>query len=142
MGLARSFTPFLLLFFASPLFAQQDLSGTVVDESGSALPRVAVTLIDQRDRDVATTFTDSRGVFHFARRCDGCAAIVSLPGFNASRAAVSSGVPIVLTLSVAPVEESVVVTATRSETPSSHIGAAVTVFGSDEIERRDAPVIA
>src|SRR5438105_452836 len=142
MGVARrSFT--LLLFsilFTSPALAQE-LSGTVVDESGSPLPRVAVRLVDQRDSEVATTFTDSHGVFHFARACDGCAAVVSLPGFNPARAAVSVTAPVVLTLAVAPVKESVVVSATRTETPTSQVGAAVTVFTREEIERRDVTLI-
>jgi uncharacterized lipoprotein YbaY len=47
--------------------AQEQLSGTVVDGNGGALPRVAVTLVDQKDVEVATTFTDSQGMFRFAR---------------------------------------------------------------------------
>jgi len=43
---------------------------------------------------------------------------------------------------VAPVRESVVVSATRTETPTSHVGAAVTVFTAEEMQRRDAPVVA
>jgi outer membrane cobalamin receptor len=141
MGLARSFFPFLLFLLASPVFAQQDLSGTVVDESGSALPRVAVRLVDARDAEVATAFTDSRGVFHFARSCDGCAAVVTLPGFNAARAPLLVDAPVTLTLRVAPVLEAVVVSATRTEAPTSQVGAATTVFTVEEIERRDVPVV-
>jgi vitamin B12 transporter len=142
MGLTRSFSLFLLfLFFAAPLTAQQGLSGTVVDETGSALPRVPVRLVDARDSDVATTFTDSRGVFHFATACNGCAVSISLPGFKTARATVSIDSPAIITLSVAPVQESVVVSATRTEAPTSQVGAAVTVFRDDEISRRDVPVV-
>src|SRR5882672_3116287 len=42
---------------------------------------------------------------------------------------------------VAPVQESVVVSATRNETPTSQVGAAVTVVTAEEIERRDQPLI-
>jgi len=122
--------------------AQQELSGTVVDESGSALPRVAVKLFDQRDAEVALTFTDSRGVFRFQRPCDRCAVVVSLSGFNPARTAVSTDNPVIVTLSVAPVRESVVVSATRTATPTSQVGAAVTVFTAEEIRRRDVPVVA
>ena len=68
-------------------------------------------------------------------------AVVSLPGFNSTRAAISSDKPIVLTLRVAPVQEAVVVSATRTETPTSQVGAAVTVFTREEIERRDVPLV-
>jgi len=141
MGLARSFYPLLLFLFASPVFAQQELSGTVVDQTGSALPRVAVRLVDTSGSDLATTFTDSRGAFHFARACEGCAAIVMLPGFNAARATLSTDTPATVRLTVAPVQEAVVVSATRTEAPTSQVGAATTVFNAEEINRRDVPVI-
>jgi vitamin B12 transporter len=147
MGIARSLSvpplvlSCLLSVVGSQVLAQQELSGSVTDESGSALARVAVRLVDPRDSEVATTFTDSRGVFHFSRACDGCAAVVSLPGFNSTRAAISNDKPIVLTLHVAPVQEAVVVSATRTETPTSQVGAAVTVFTREEIERRDVPLV-
>jgi outer membrane cobalamin receptor len=147
MGFARFVSvPYLIItslcIGAVSVAAQQELSGTVVDESGSALPRVAVTLVDQGDAEVAMTFTDSRGVFRFQRPCDGCAVVVSLSGFNAARTAVSPDSPVTVTLSVAPVRESVVVSATRTLTPTSQVGAAVTVFTAEEIERRDVPVLA
>ena len=158
MGIARRFTFlfFCSIPFSSPVFAhpstdargavgevegQAELSGIVVDESGSALPRVAVRLVDARGAEVAVTFTDSRGAFRFARGCDSCAAVVSLPGFNAARAPIAGGSPARLRLTVAPVQESVVVSATRSETLTSQVGAAVTVFTAEEIERRDTPLV-
>ena len=147
MGSARFVSvPYLVISWlcigAASVAAQQELSGTVVDESGSALPRVAVKLVDQGDAEVAMTFTDSRGVFRFQRPCDRCAVVVSLSGFNPARNAVSAGGPVTVTLSVAPVRESVVVSATRTEAPTSQVGAAVTVFTAEEIQRRDAPVLA
>ena len=142
MGIARALPFFLLvLLHTSPLFAQE-LSGTVEDESGTPLPRVAVSLVDARDNTVATAFTDPRGVFRFVRSCNGCAVVATLPGFNPARAPVSSDRAATLTLTVAPVEEAVVVTATRTDTPTSQVGSAITVLGSDEIERRDLPLIA
>lgn len=131
-----------LLFASTFVAAQQEISGTVVDESGSALPRIPVKLVDGRDAEVASTFTDSHGVFRFARACDGCAVIVSPAGFNRARTSVSPGSETTVTLRLAPVRESVVVSATRTETPTSQVGAAVTVFTAEEIERRDAPVVA
>ncbi|HEU5254655.1 MAG TPA: TonB-dependent receptor [Vicinamibacterales bacterium] len=147
MGFARFVAfPYLVIGWLSlaavSVAAQAQLAGTVVDENGGALPRVAVTLVDQKDVEVATTFTDSQGAFRFARRCDGCAVIVSIPGFNPARSAVSTDSAATITLTVAPVRESVVVSATRTETPTSQVGAAVTVFTAEEMERRDMPVVA
>jgi hypothetical protein len=50
MGTARRFCflRFSILFNAQA-FAQAGLSGTVVDESGRTLPRVAVQLVDARE---------------------------------------------------------------------------------------------
>jgi hypothetical protein len=52
MGFARFISsPYLVIGWLSiaavSVAAQEELSGTVVDESGSALPRVAVKLVDQ-----------------------------------------------------------------------------------------------
>jgi vitamin B12 transporter len=113
----------------------------VVDAPFNALPRVAVKLVDARGSDLATTFTDSRGVFHFVRACDGCAAVVTLAGFNAARATLAVDRPVTLTLGVAPVQEAVVVSATRTEAPTSQVGAAMTVFSAEEIERRAVPLV-
>jgi len=147
MGFARSVAfPYLVIGWLSltavSVAAQAQLAGTVVDENGGALPRVAVTLVDQKDVEVATTFTDSQGAFRFARPCDGCAVIVSIPGFNPARSAVSTDSAATITVTVAPVRESVVVSATRTETPTSQVGAAVTVFTAEEMQRRDLPVVA
>jgi len=147
MGFARSVAfPYLVIGWLSltavSVAAQAQLAGTVVDENGGALPRVAVTLVDQKDVEVATTFTDSQGAFRFARRCGGCAVMVSIPGFNPARSAVSTDSAAAITLTVAPIRESVVVSATRTETPTSQVGAAVTVFTAEEMQRRDLPVVA
>ena len=146
MGFARSlFIPFLvvccLFIRVATAAAQQELSGTVVDENGSALPRVFVKLVDQRGAEVETAFTDSRGVFRFAGPCNACTVTVSLAGFKATRAGISIDTPATITLTVAPVQESVIVSATRTDAPTSQVGAAVTVFSAEEIERRDAPAL-
>ena len=141
MGVIRAFTLLSLsIVLSSPAFAQA-ISGTVVDESGSALPRVAVRLIDARGAEVAQTFTDSRGAFRFAGACDSCVAIAALPGFNSAQATLSGATPVRLTLTVAPIQESVVVSATRNEAPTSQVGAAITVFTNEEIDRRDTPLV-
>src|SRR5207237_10337126 len=42
---------------------------------------------------------------------------------------------------VAPVEESVVVSATRTEAPADQVGASVTTFTADDLARRRAPLV-
>jgi len=143
MGSVRSLSfVTLLLLFSSQVSAQQTLSGTVVDSTGSALPRAAVHLVDSQGAEVATTFTDARGAFTFARACPGCAATITLPGFNPAREPISADAPATIRLTVAPITEAVVVTATRTEMPAGEIGADVTVIGGDEIARRDLPTVA
>jgi outer membrane cobalamin receptor len=132
----------LLLVLSSQAFAQQILSGTVIDSSGSALPRVAVHLVDAQGAEVAAAFTNSRGTFTFARACTGCAVTIALPGFNAAREPISTDTLLTIRLTVAPISEAVVVTATRTEMPAGEVGADITVIDSEEIVRRDLPTVA
>src|SRR5579885_2898135 len=131
MGTVRSLTSLLLLlFFSTQVSAQaQTLAGPVVDASGGALPNVAVHLVDGRGVEAAMTFTDARGAFSFARACSGCAVAITLAGFNPAREPISPDTPAAIRLTVAPVSEAVVVTATRTEMPTAEVGADVTVFG-------------
>jgi hypothetical protein len=128
MGFARSLSvPCLVISWLSVatvnVAAQLELSGTVVDASGSALPRVAVTLVDQRDVEIATTFTDSRGVFRFAHPCERCAVTVSLSGFNATRTAVSIDNPAIVTLSVGSISlEAIEELESRGVDPCGELG--------------------
>ena len=132
----------LSLLFSTQASAQQVLSGTVIDSTGSALPRVAVHLVDAQGAAIETTFTNARGAFAFTRACTGCAATIELPGFNPVHEAISTDVPATIRLTVAPISEAVVVTATRTEMPTGEVGADVTVIGGDEIARRDLPTVA
>lgn len=114
--------------------AQPVLHGTVADASGAALARVPVRLLDAAGITRATTLSDRDGRFAFAAACDTCRFVAALPGFLTTTAPAASDVR--LTLALAPVQESVVVTATRGEVPSSQVGASVTVFDGPAIERR------
>lgn len=114
-----------------------DLSGVVVDQHGRPLPRARVMVLDGRgtSQDV---YADETG--HFTVRTDGtCRVQASLTGFRTTEVPCASSLRIVLPL--APVEETVIVTATRSAAPSSQLGVAVTAFGADEIEQRQTPAV-
>jgi len=125
-----------LLLWPTLALAQIPLRGTVTDASGAALARVPVSLVRADDTTMATTLTDAAGVFVFAVPCQNCRATTSLAGFNAATVALEAGTNALLVLSLAPIRESVVVTATRSAVPTSQVGASVTVFDRDAIERR------
>ena len=138
---AAKATPYTLLicaFFSWPAVAaaQPALSGRVVDSSGAPLARVTVSLVAADQVTVTTTLTDAGGLFHFDRVCQKCRAHASLAGFTAASADLSSAAEATLTLTIAPVRESVVVTATRSDAPTGQLAASVTVFDALAIERR------
>ena len=137
-----AFLIFPLLTVASSAFAAQiALTGVVADSSGQPLPRAVITLKND-DRVVATTFADDRGAFRIHGDVTGtCRIEAALTGFKGASSACSTD-PVRLTLSVAPIQESIVVTATRGETPSGQLASSVTVFDREDLERRQSPPIA
>lgn len=121
----------------SRLFAA-DLSGTVVDPDGRPLPRAVVRVVGgAAGTDV---FTDEAGRFRLDA-APPCRIEAFLAGFRA--ASVPCGPdPVRIELRLAPVEETVVVTATRTDAPASQVGVATTTIGPDEIRRRQNPRVA
>lgn len=133
---------FLFLGFTSAASAAQiSLSGVVADSTGQPLPRAFVS-VKSDDRIVATTFADDRGAFRIHGDVAGkCSVEASLTGFKTAATACSTD-PLRLTLAVAPIQESIVVTATRGETPSGQLASSVTVFDRQDLERRQSPPVA
>ncbi len=121
--------------------AQTPLRGRVVDESGAAVARVPVTLLDRDGSALTTVITDRDGAFVFAHTCDRCHARAVLAGFGTASVTLSTGLDALMTLSPAPVHESVIVTATRDAAPTSQVGASVTVFDQAAIRRRGAALV-
>ena len=126
----------LLLSLSSPV------TGVVVDPSGRPIPRATISISSSTATSTATVFTDADGTFRFDEAPDGCRVHVALTGFQTASAECGSGVPLKITLALAPVAESIVVSATRTEAPASQVGTAVTVFDAAEIERRQQPLLA
>jgi vitamin B12 transporter len=122
--------------------AGRDVSGTIVDQSGRAVPRAYVRAIDAGGRELAAMFADESGRFGFTLAADDCRIEASLTGFAPGSARCGDAQPLRVTLGVAPVQETVIVTATRTETPASQIGASVTAFTAADLEARRVPLVA
>lgn len=121
------------------------LSGTVVDQQGRPLPRALVRVVPSEDTPATPDtpaiegFTDDTGRFSLPA-LSRCRVEASLSGFRTATLPCETG-DLRLQLSVAPVEETVVVTATRTGVPSSQLGASTTTFTAEEIERRQNPPV-
>jgi outer membrane cobalamin receptor len=112
-------------------------NGRVVDQAGAPVSRARVRLVDAAGAEIASGFTDARGAFRLpASGCTTCRVEASLVGFEPATLPVTTAGELTLLLPVAPIEEAVIVSATRSEAPTSQIGNAVTVFTAADIERR------
>ncbi len=141
---SRLFVSTLLLIWVAPaerLSAAQDvrMTGEVIDASGRPVPRALVRVVDGTARERAHVFADERGRFAVAiADCDPCEIEASLTGFQPARVGARAATGVRLVLAVAPIAESVTVSATRSEVPTSQLGASVTVFGADEVARAHA----
>lgn len=120
--------------------ADRVLTGSVTDQSGQPLPRAFIRIVDRAGAEATTTFADELGHFRVTAAA-ACHVEASLSGFEPAQVDCDAK-PLRLTLKVAPIHESVVVTATRTEAPSGQIGASVTVFTADDLERRQVPLVA
>jgi len=116
--------------------------GQAVDPQQAPVARAFVRLVDADGRTVVSTLTDPSGRFALPTSgCGACRVEVSLTGFQTTSVATGSG-EVLVVLALAPVRESVVVSATRDETPASQVAASMTVFTADDIEHRGAPLVA
>jgi len=132
----------LSLFISASSSAATPVAGSVVDSSGRAVPRAMVQVVQSDGTIAASLFTDVDGAFRVADAPAGCRVIVSLNGFEPASADCRSDEALRLTLAVAPVAEDIVVSATRTEAPAGQVAAAVTVFGAEEIQRKQQPLLA
>ena len=131
-----------LTFVAAASAASERVDGVVVDTLAQPIPRALVRITDDTGQEVAITFTDWRGAFRLQMpAAGGCFIEASLTGFAPTRTTCGSGGSLRIVLAVAPLEEILVVSATRGEAPIGQVAASVTVFGRDEIERRQRPMI-
>jgi vitamin B12 transporter len=122
---------------------QSSVTGIVVDAGGQPIARALVTVTAASGGVLATTFTETDGRFRVrGNTLDGCRIEARLAGFQPAGATCARDQDVRLVLAIAPLQESLVVTATRSEVPSGQLGASVTVFDKDDIERQQVPQVA
>lgn len=115
------------------------ISGVVLDSEGGGVPRAPVRLLDANSGVLARTLSDARGNFRFDPAPSRAQSIeVHLIGFERWSRAVHAGETVEAKLTVAPVRERIVVTATRTETPTVQLGATTTVIPREDIENRHA----
>ena len=118
------------------------ITGVVVDGAGRPVPRAAIEVISADGTVAATVFSSADGTFTAPSAPDGCRLRATLAGFQPASIACRTDAPVKLSLSVAPVAEQIVVSATRTEAPSGQVAAALSVFDADTIERRQEPPLA
>jgi outer membrane cobalamin receptor len=136
----RGFVFLTLMAPISAASADDRASGVVVDQSGRRLPRAFVR---SGQRDAAEgVFTDERGRFDIGvAPGPECRVEASLSGFQTASAPCSADATRIV-LPVAPVSETVVVSATRTETPSNLSGASISAFTEEQLTRRQTPLVA
>jgi vitamin B12 transporter len=134
---------FLFLFLTRTIAGNAaTLRGTVADPQGAEVPGAAVRLFGAGGREVAHTVTGEQGHFHFEGLASGTYNVkVFLAGFGKTTATARAGETLHLVLPLAPVHESIVVTATRTAAATSRLGASTSVITRKQIVDEDAPFV-
>jgi outer membrane cobalamin receptor len=122
------------------------VTGRVLDPAGTAVPGANVIVLG-RASIVATTITDTRGVFAVTVPDEGLFEVrVALEGFDAQPVRVegTSGTRDIgdVNLHVSAVSESVVVSGAHVEIPLSHATSSITVVTGDELAARQIETMA
>ena len=132
----------LLLLLPSALFAQ--ITGTVLDPQGAAIPRAVVYLSGAASS--RTVGADADGRFRFESPADGTYTLLaSAPGLSGApqKIRVKGGaVHADLRLQLAARSEVLVVTAERAELPTSAVASSTTVLTRDQLEEMHAENVA
>lgn len=141
-SILTSFLISAVLLSASARAAAATVTGVVVDPNARPIPRVLVTTTDDKGRELARTFTAFDGSFTLTPP-DGepCFLEAQLTGFLAVRTDCGNGAPLRVVLAVAPLEEVIVVSATRGDVPLGQVASSTTVFTERDLERRQRPLL-
>ena len=132
---------FLVASLAAHASAADAVTGIVVDQAGQPLPRAFIRAVDASGKEAASTFSDDAGHFRLTPASGACRIEVSMSGFSRADTACAP-TPLRVVLEVAPIAETIVVTATRTDAPADQTGASVTVFTAADLDRRQVPLVA
>ncbi|MBI1745398.1 MAG: TonB-dependent receptor [Acidobacteria bacterium] len=122
------------------------IKGTVHDETGSVIPNAKVTLILATGSSL-TQPTNGRGEFNFEPlKAGSYQVVVGVTGFRTDITQVvglanDQTRNLDLRLQISAIPEEVIVTAARTETPLTQVGASATVLTARDIEDRQAQTV-
>lgn len=120
-----------LSIVAAPICAAQTLRGTVVDIAGAAVAGAQVTIGSTAHAPSITTARN--GNFLVDSVTAPATVTVTAPGFESATVQWSGEPSLTVTLHPAPVQEQVVVTATRTSAPLSDVAASMSRLSASEI---------
>lgn len=134
---------FLFIFLMGTIAGRAaTLQGTILDPDGAEVPGATVLLLGSQGTEIARTATSERGQFRFQNIASGTYTLkISLAGFGATTTTARAGQDIRLVLPLAPVHEKVVVTATRTATATSQVGASTSVITRSQIVDQGTPLV-
>src|ERR1700689_850670 len=130
-----------VMLFAASSHAQSttSLHGKVVDQLGNRIPEAKLVLL-QNDKTMVDGKSDAEGAFSLAVQQEGRYSLrVEATGFAPQTIPVDVGKngkteELTLTLSIGPLAQQIVVSATGIPTPETQVGASVTVIDSEQID--------
>jgi outer membrane cobalamin receptor len=129
---------FTILFASSTTAAQSSLAGRLVDPQGQPVQGATVVAVSATSA-LASTTSDEQGRFEFAALADGPFDITaSAPGLTgeARRVSPASGAVLEISLRLAAVAETLVVSASQVDQPLSRTADSVTIITGHELEAR------
>jgi vitamin B12 transporter len=137
----KALTTIALVLFASSSHAQSTLNlrGKIVDQLGSRVPDARVVLLEG-DKEIVAGKSDGQGSFSLVAPKEGRYSLrVEATGFATQTIPVDVGKngkteELTVTLSIGPLAQQVVVSATGFAIPEAQVGASVSVIDSDQID--------
>lgn len=147
--LKSSFLFIILVFSCAAIYAQNQnqINGTVRDQSGAAVPGANVSLLNAQQLVLASVTTDAEGNYRFENVAAGSYVVQAVGrGFGSQREAVQineNAATVNLILKVNQLTEEVTVTAeTNTVADKNKIPQQLNVIGEDDISQRTTAVLA
>lgn len=132
----------LAVLFSTIVLAQPRLTGRIFDPQGQPVAGATVVVAGAASAPLTTT-TDADGHFSFATLPEGRYDVTaSAPGLTGHAAGVSAAGPLALTLRVAAISETLVVSAAQIDQPLSRTADSVTIIPGRELEARQVTTLA